>query len=185
MNYAEKLKNAIGDKSNCKPAPEERLKAFESKLSEDFINLWKTDGWCSYGNGKFWMVDPDVITPLLPKLDSLPPGFIAFARDSFANVFLLVNDEIYRLNVHYNVLNHVAIATGFFFDIEIFTKDFNKKFLEDKKFKAARKKLGDLEADECYTYKLALALGGEEDVENMTKVKFLEQLSILLQLNEE
>ena len=185
MNYSEKLKKAIGEKSNCQNVPEDRIEALAARFPEDFVNLWKTDGWCSYGNGKFWTVDPDLVTPLLSDRESLPSGFSAFARDSLANVFLLVGDEIYGLNVHYNILNHVAISTAFFFEYEIYLKDFHKKFLEDRKFKAARKKLGDLGQDECYSYRLALALGGEEDVDNMIKVKFLEQLSILLQLNEE
>ncbi len=184
MNYDEQIKEAIGEKSNCITVPEKQLDSLKIRFPEKFISLWKKDGWCNYGNGKFWTVNPDLVTPLLPKIDLIPKGFSVFARDAFANIFLLSGIEIYRLDVHNNILNNISVETDFFFYFELSSKTFTSRFLEEKKFKAARKKLGDLEAGECYSYKLALALGGEDDVDNMKKSNFLEQLSILLQLNE-
>ncbi|HSK74269.1 MAG TPA: T6SS immunity protein Tdi1 domain-containing protein [Pyrinomonadaceae bacterium] len=185
MNYSERLKDALGEKSACVQMPEVNLSNLSGKVSADFINLWQKDGLCGYGNGKFWIIDPNEVTPILPPNDLLPNGFVAFARDSFANIFLLVGDEIYRLDVHYGNLNHIAISTEFFFNVKIYDEDFREKFLVEKQFEIARQKLGDLASDECYTYKLALALGGSDEVENLTKVKFLEHLALLTQLNEE
>lgn len=185
MNYSERLKDAFGDKSNCSQMPEGKIIKLSQNFSEDFISLWRDDGLCGYGNGMFWIIDPDEITPILPPNDLLPDGFFAFGRDSFANMFLLVGDEIYRLDVHYGNLNHIAISTEYFFNVKIYDEDFKEKFLEKELFKIAGQKLGDLEADECYTYKLALALGGSDDVENLTKVKFKERLALLTQLIDE
>lgn len=185
MNYAERLKDALGEKSDCVQLTESQLSNLSEKVSADFINLWQKDGLCGYGNGKFWMIDPDEVTPILPPNDLLPDGFIAFARDSFANIFLLAGDEIYRLDVLYGNINHIAISTEFFFNVKVYDKDFRERFLVEKQFEIARQKLGDLAADECYSYKLTLALGGSDEVENLTKVKFLEHLALLIQLNEE
>ncbi|WP_442787264.1 T6SS immunity protein Tdi1 domain-containing protein [Flavobacterium suncheonense] len=40
-----------------------------------------------------------------------------------------------------------------------------------------------MEADECYTFVPALALGGDEKITNLQKVKIKENLEILAQLH--
>ena len=52
-------------------------------------------------------------------------------------------------------------------------------------FKKALRKSGPLETDEMYGFKLALAMGGDNSVANMAKMKVREQLSILAQVHGE
>jgi|SRR5271165_5695213 len=184
MDYSELLKMAIGEKSNAIPVPGERLNELARRFSEDFVALWRADGWCSYGNGLFWTVDPDEVTPLIADWSNLPDGSRVFARDAFANLFLLVGDEVQRLDVHRDVLDLVSLTTEFFFDMKIFNPQFVTDFLEGKHFRAARRRLGDLALGECYAFVPALALGGSGDASSLKKVRFLEHLAILAQIHE-
>jgi len=185
MNYSQSLITAIGDKSNCVSVSEERLNELARRFPEGLVEMWRADGWCSYGNGLFWMVDPDEVTPLLADWPNLPDGSIAFARDSYANVFLRIGDEVQRLNVHYDVLDLVALTTEFFFDLKIHNPKFIIDFLEGKLFRAARRRLGDLAMGECYAFVPPLALGGSKEIDSIKKVRFLEHLAILAQIHGE
>ena len=53
--------------------------------------------------------------------------------------------------------------------------------LQQPAFKKALKKLGPLQSDEIYGYKLPLAMGGDFNVANMEKMKIREHLSFLAQ----
>lgn len=178
------LKTAIGDKSNCIQIPEARLDKFARRFSKDFIDMWRTDGWCSYGNGLFWTVDPDEVMPLIIDWHELPDGAIVFARDAFANLFLVVGDEVHRLDVHHDVLDIVTLTTEFLFDLKIYNPKFVDDFLEGKLFRKANRRLGDLAAGECYAFVPALVLGGSGKIENIKKVKFLEHIALLAQIYE-
>ena len=49
----------------------------------------------------------------------------------------------------------------------------------------AIEKYGSLNYDECYTFVPALALGGDEKIGNLQKVKIKENLEILAQLHQQ
>ena len=65
----------------------------------------------------------------------------------------------------------------FFFD-DITDGELDNK-LSIKQYKAAIKKLGDLEYDECFGYVPLLALGGKESVDNLKKVKIREHIAMI------
>lgn len=65
----------------------------------------------------------------------------------------------------------------FFFD-DITDGELDNK-LSIKQYKAAIKKLGDLEYDECFGYVPLLALGGKESVNNLKKVTIREHIAMI------
>ena len=66
----------------------------------------------------------------------------------------------------------------FFFD-ELTNGELDDDELNIKQYKAAIKKLGNLEYDECFGYVPLLALGGKESVNNLKKVKIREHIAMI------
>lgn len=183
MGYSEHLRDAIGPKSpGMHPGPD-RLVYMEGKYSQEMVELWRTDGWCTYAGGFFTTVDPDAVAPVLSSWPGIPPDAQGFAHDALGNLFLWAEGIIQRLNVHDNDLEFIASNEGFFFEYEIYGSKFKFEKLAEKYFQAVRKRLGDLEPGQCFAFVPALALGGTKSVKNLRKVAWLEHLEILRQLH--
>lgn len=65
------------------------------------------------------------------------------------------------------------------------TANWMKNILSIKQYKAATKKLGKLEYDECFGYVPLLALGGKESVSNLKKVKIFEHIALITEMTGE
>jgi hypothetical protein len=178
------VREAIGEPSICAPVPEERLVDLAGRFPALLVELWQSDGWCTYGEGLFWTVDPGEVAGVLREWQGWPEGAHAFARDAFGDIFLWVNGEVHRLDVHHSRMDLVALTIDFFFDMKIFNPEFKNEFLDAKRFKGAHKRLGNLGPGECYAYFPALVMGGTERIENLRKVKFLENLALLAQMTQ-
>lgn len=71
-----------------------------------------------------------------------------------------------------------------FFD-DVTDGELDEEYLSIKQYKAATKKLGNLEYDECFGYVPLLALGGKESVNNLKKVKILEHIALIAEMTGE
>ena len=76
--------------------------------------------------------------------------------------------------------SHKKNETTFVLDGEL-----DEEYLSIKQYKAATKKLGNLEYDECFGYVPLLALGGKESVNNLKKVKILEHIALIAEMTGE
>lgn len=152
------------------------------------IILWKNYGFCTYKNGLFTTVNPDEYLEIIKKIPNISQGALAFARTASGNLFvwedLNISKAISFVNIHKKTKEPIATNFNIFFQFNIGTDNYWQRNCYGKIELKLIEKFGALTSDECYTFVPALALGGNESLKNMKKVKFREQLEILAQLHE-
>ncbi len=154
---------------------------------EDILNfIWQKYGLRSYRDGLIWFVNPDDYNDLVKKFNCVSDNAIVFARTNLGNLFLLekldIGDSITYLNVHSGKTNVVSTNFEIFIEFDIATDEFWKRDCYGKiELKAIKKH--SLLSDECLTFIPALALGGDEKIGNLQKVKIKENLELLAQLH--
>src|SRR5215469_4846417 len=49
----------FGPAFNSRKVSDEKIKKFRGHLPDKLLEYWQAYGWCGYGKGLFWTVDPD------------------------------------------------------------------------------------------------------------------------------
>ncbi len=192
----------MGPAIDCRPATDEVLARYRGKLPDQLLSYWREYGWCGYGQGAFWIVNPDDYEEALqswlrtwPERES--DNYYVFARSAFGQLFVWSTKRGYKLSVvptENKVLpDPYAPTTDVdgetleqYFRSYVSGTSMNRcdTFADDGKrlFSRAVKKLGPVAYDETYSFKLAPVLGGPRTLDNLHKVKIHEQLAILADL---
>lgn len=172
-----------GPAVQCRKADSKQTAPFTNLVPSELMQIWERDGFCGYANGFLWMVNPAELKQVLA--DWLPgkPAKVPIVRTAFGDLIYWDKAgahmlEVQRGNVH-DIVDDVAVVFSYWLCDDDGLTHILKKPLFDK----AYRELGPIRHDECYAFKLALALGGDADVANLAIVKLREQLSILSQLN--
>ncbi len=170
-------------RENCVvPAPE-AIQKYERLLPADLIGKWREAGWCSYGKGLLWMVDPEQLNDVLDEFVNLKGDKpVVFLRTAFAHLYFWHDGFVYSLDVHGGSVSQVTEVVAEMFTLLCHPR-MKEKILRVSLFKHARQKLGDLGRDECYAFEPALALGGAGTPDTIRRVPMREHLAILAQLN--
>jgi hypothetical protein len=167
--------------SYAKPAAED-VERWRGRLHDKILEEWTTCGWCSYGDGFVWLVNPAEFEQAMAEWNKKA---IVFARTSFGHLLLTVESgETAHLDVHRgDAVNYAYNAYRF---LQYALTD-NAKFIDvvlDRALhREALQKFGPIASDEMYTFEPALALGGAAELKYVQKVKMSPQLSILAGLN--
>lgn len=192
----------FGPPFNSIEADQETMNLYKNRLPDRLLGYWNEYGFSGFGEGLFWMVNPNEYQEILEKWLQKTPlwgreNFYTVARTAFGELYVFGdNSNSYTIiNPHMNNI----IPSDFnnsSFDKENQEKNIGSFFMfmnkssldfEDIKgaelFKRCLKKYGPLNNDEMYTFSPALALGGSVDIKNVKKVKILEQLSMLCDLD--
>jgi len=188
---------------SCRPVDQETLSRYQGILPDRLLGYWKAFGFCGYGEGRFWLVNPKEYEGLVEQwLKDTPvwgrENYYVIARTAFGGLYLWGDKSgnesdllLYSHSFFPTDLPTIPITNeekeryiGNF--ISLRDKEGTEAYDKDEKplFKKALKKLGTLEHDEMYAFVPALALGGIADIKNLQTVKLQEQLSILAQLDE-
>jgi len=186
----------------CQSVDTSNLQHYRAKLPDQLLKYWQEYGFCGYGEGLFWTVNPADYENLLEMwLGDTPlwetENFYVIARTAFGELYVLGEDSLNTtiIDPHYSTILPGNPANkdrtieqknrkiGLFFQLK------RKKSTEyhdqnDKPlFKRALKKLGPLKHDEMYTFVPALATGGIADIEHVQIVTIQEQLALLADLD--
>ncbi|TWP29922.1 DUF1851 domain-containing protein [Apibacter muscae] len=156
---------------------------YKDKLPNKLINIWINFGIGSFIKGYIKVINPDKHLDLLKEVYQSPnsneyiPIFITGMGD------FIVWENNFTVLVNCKKGYSKVIESGF----EYFVEDLNDESflieeLDNKNFKEALQKLGDLDYDECFGYVPLLGLGGSEKVENLQKVKIKEHISLIGQM---
>ncbi|EOV8090178.1 TPA: DUF1851 domain-containing protein [Providencia rettgeri] len=189
----------FGEASTLRYVSEEKIEKWRGKLPELLLTYWHNEGWSSYYNGLFTIVDPDDYEDIvdewlentyLEEIDS----FHAIAINGFGNIYLcgektgqcvVINSVFNTIFVQKKKLEKNNSAESL--DISIITLfilseigGYNKSGL----FEKAVKKFGPLGDNEIFGFEPAIILGGELDIKHIQKVDARIHLSILAQLAE-
>ncbi|HEV7408800.1 MAG TPA: T6SS immunity protein Tdi1 domain-containing protein [Bradyrhizobium sp.] len=184
MTAFAKFEKTYGPGSDCRPAPVAAIDKFGARLPPQLVQHWRESGWCSYGDGLIWTINPDDLIDVLDDWLGPDHGAIPFCRSPFADVFLWHDGAVKSFAVQFGKLNKIMSNIEPFFDGLLCDKSYVNDMLLRKLFRQALKKLGPLKFDECYGFQPVLALGGSGEIDTVVKVKMREYLGILSQVVE-
>ncbi|MBF7142673.1 MULTISPECIES: GAD-like domain-containing protein [Pseudomonas] len=189
--FIEKLGNVI-DRVDV---PASAIERYQGKLPKLWLEYWAEHGWCGYGNGIFWIVNPQdyegVVAAWLEGTElENRDKYHVIARSAFGQLYLwgertgpsVTIVSVYsRCSIQDFTISEDTMdreVHGFLLTTEVEYNDL------DNMFDRARKRLGMLQHDEMYGFVPAVMLGGSDTFENLKKVKAVEHLMILSQLAE-
>ena len=82
----------FGDATTRVEVPSSSFDKWRDKLPDQLLTYWKEEGWCAYGNGLFWTVNPEEYEDLIDewlestKLEQLD-SFHVVARSAFGDLY--------------------------------------------------------------------------------------------------
>ncbi|KPX75713.1 GAD-like domain protein [Pseudomonas savastanoi pv. phaseolicola] len=175
--------------------PMSSIERYRGKLPNQLLEYWTEHGWCGYGDGIFWIVNPQEYEGVvaswiegteLEKRDT----YHLIARGAFGDLYLWGEKTGFSLKIT-SVFSRCVIH-----DFEPTPEQMDRKlqdFIVSRKvdsndvedlFSQARRKLGTLRHDEMYGFVPALMLGGSASLDHVEKLKTVEHLILLSQLAE-
>jgi hypothetical protein len=185
----------------------ETLEFFKGKLPERLLEYWQEYGFCGWGDGIFWLVNPqdyhDILqtwlegTEFAEREKNGSDSYYVIGRGAFGDLIVWgkTSGDSITINSNFGMIfptdySEKLKERGEERSVELFFATMRKEAFEQDDvnekplFEQALKKLGPLEADEMYAFVPALALGGVNKLENLQKVKAIEHLNFLAELGE-
>ena len=187
-----------------KSVPEESIEKYRGKVPETLINYWKEYGWCGYGEGIFWTVNPDEYKEVVEEwLKDTPfeslDKYHLIAIGAFGEMILWGEETGNSLSItacsgmifptdksrfiegRSDGLDFLIRAS--FSGLEksyMDVKDDNRKFM----FEKVKTLLGILKPGEIYGFSPSLMMGGNASIYNIRKVNAAGHLLFLASLGE-
>ncbi|MCK1790082.1 GAD-like domain-containing protein [Pseudomonas violetae] len=189
--FIEKFGGPIGREE----VPPSSIDRYRGKLPDQLLEYWDEHGWSGYGDGIFWIVNPQeyegVVASWLEctEFETLD-SYHLIARSAFGDLYLWgeqsgaslkITSILSRYTTHKSIFIGEQMDKGlrnFMLTREISTNNYGDMF------KPAKKKLGTLRHDEMYGFVPALIFGGPDTLDHLDKVKAVEHLTILSQIAE-
>jgi hypothetical protein len=178
----ENFEKKHGPPKNCRAISEPELAAYQGKLPNDLLELWKQSGWCSYGDGLLWTINPADYSEILGAWPDVTEGAHAFVRTAFGSIVFWDGELARFLDVLSGDVSTLFPTMDFNFNGALSDDKYLNAVVRQKLFKEALPRLGPPAVDECYAFVPALPLGGTESSASLQKVKLREHLHILAQL---
>ncbi|MNS74821.1 GAD-like domain protein [compost metagenome] len=184
--------DTIGPPIHRQEVPPSTIERYSRKLPKKLLEHWTTHGWCGYGDGIFWTVDPQEYEGVVASwIDGTSLAehdtYHVIARGAFGDLYLYGERTGFSLCIashisHYcgnnrriaNIDRHVQ---SFFLQVKKDSNDF------EGLFEPSRNNLGLLNHDEMYGFVPALVFGGNARLERIEKVKTIEHLIMLSQIS--
>ena len=186
---------------------QETLDFFKDKLPERLLEYWQEYGFCGWGNGIFWMVNPQDYHEILQtwlegtefaeREKNGSDSYYVIGRGAFGDLIVWgkTSGRSIKINANFGMFfprdgTKKLKERGEERSVELFFATMSKESYdqddvsESPLFERALNKLSPLEADEMYAFVPALVLGGVNKLENLQKVKAIEHLNFLAELGE-
>jgi len=170
------------------PVADEVLAHYRELLPVPLLSLWQHYGFGEFEGGLLRLIHPDTYRAALETwLGGPKPHYTPIALSAFGDLFyyrrLTDSDEdVCLLDPHHGQISDCAWSLTDFFDAYLLDADVRESVLRQSLFVAARQQLGPLLADEQYCFVPALALGGAETVDFLSKGNAPVHLQLLFQL---
>ena len=165
--------------------PEELIKEYEDKLPIELITFWKEYVFGTFYDCYLKAINPNEYKELIEKSYFQGEVSIPIFATAFGDLITWEKNQFVGI-VKYRYGENDVISDGFdFFFDDVTDGELDEEFLSIKQYKAATKKLGSLEYDECFGYVPLLALGGKESVSNLKKVKIIEHITLITEMTGE
>lgn len=185
----------FGDPIGQQPVPPAAVDHYQGKLPNRLLEYWQDHGWCGYGGGLFWLVNPQehqgvVASWLAGTHFEACDTYHLIARSAFGDLYLWgeKTGSVLTIAAYHSRYLDGAHSSG---DEERDNKIhgllmwlMTECVYFDDLFEPARERLGTLGSDEMYGFVPALMLGGPDSLERLEKLKAVEHLVLLSQLSE-
>lgn len=171
--FQEFLKKYPPEENLTKPSAE-LLEKFRDRLPEKLLAFWQEYGFGNYGNGFFKVINPcDYTESLYSWLCGENPTRIPIMITAFGDIFYYrkvsdTEDDVCVLDIHYRQTILCAYSFDEFFEDFIVDDELKENF-NYALFEEALQEKGELKANEIYYFVPALALGGAESIEYISK----------------
>lgn len=161
------------------------LERYRKRLPSAMLEFWKRFGFGRCANGLVWVTNPNALGDILDEWTSRkrPARAIPVIRTAFAKIVYWDGAMFRLVDPNHNDLFEAGDDVWVLFNVYLIGKAAREGILQEPLFKRALRKLGPLQRDEMYGYKLPLAMGGEPSLQNLEKMKMREQLAILAQVH--
>ena len=184
MSQFEKFLAVQGPALKCRPASADVIQKYTGILPGALIEHWREMGWCGYGQGLLWVLNPDDLRdPIAEWLGPASERSHAIVRTGLGDVIFWSDKGASYLDVNDNVIFEMGDDIEGIFRFSLCDDDYLENAVSRKVFRQGLRRLGVLEPDECYAFTPALVLGGPGTAETLERVKVREHLSILAQLH--
>lgn len=194
--------SGFGPAISSQDVPESSLIKYRDHLPHKLLEYWVEHGWCGFGEGLLWVVNPEEYQPVVDAWLSGTPfegrdTYHLIARSALGRLYIWGEESgvSIKINTPYAMLfpndesdwmkekGPDRVIQGFFASLKkdaVDLTDDNEKPL----FERALQALGPLAPDEMYGFVPALALGGSNELKHLKKVKAIEHLVMLADLGE-
>ncbi|MEX0292991.1 GAD-like domain-containing protein [Pseudomonas putida] len=183
----------VGGPAFRQAVPPSSIERYRGILPDTLLKLWKEHGWCGYGDGIFWTVNPqeyEGVTASFIEGSSLEnrDKYHLIARGAFGDLYLFGETTGFSVKIlphisRYRASEYELRADDMDREVQNFFLSKEKASVDfDGMFKPAKKKLGKLNHNEMYGFVPALAMGGPCDIAHLEKVKAVEHLLILSEI---
>ncbi|WDY59601.1 GAD-like domain-containing protein [Pseudomonas sp. PSKL.D1] len=179
----------LGAPIASRPVPPSAVEHYQGKLPNQLLEYWKEHGWCGYGGGLFWLVDPREYEGVV---DAWVGGnshdtYHLIARSAFGELYLWGEKTGSMLTI-------AAYHSRYFISAPSSTDEERDNKIQSllmwamteniglDLFDEARETLGDLQANEMYGFVPALMLGGSATLDRLQRLDAEVHLIILSQL---
>lgn len=175
--------------------PVSSLEHYRGKLPDLLLNYWVEHGWCGYGNGILWLVNPQEYDGVVASWTEgaeieVRDAYHVVARSAFGDLYLWGEKtgpsvKIVSIFSRYDIQDFDIASGEMDKEVENFLLSKEVEYCDlENMFERAKKKLGVLNHDEMYGFVPALMLGGSPTLDHLEKVKAVEHLIFLSQLAE-
>ena len=167
--------------------------AFLAKYADiapkELITLWQEVGFGTFYNGLFRLLPLEEFIfwddAYIGESGQIKPQ-IPFMITAFGDIFVWVYDTclnesyVAYINIRKGTWKIGASNIKILFNVRILSNTCIKMF-DLEMFPALVSKLGRLAEDECYGYIPALALGGDNDIDKVERVKYVPYIDLICQ----
>lgn len=167
--------------------------AFLAKYADiapkELITLWQEVGFGTFYNGLFRLLPPEEFIfwddAYIGESGQIKPQ-IPFMITAFGDIFVWVYDTclnesyVAYINIRKGTWKIGASNIKILINVRILSTTCIKMF-DLEMFPALVSKLGRLAEDECYGYVPALALGGDNDIDKVERVKYVPYIDLRCQ----
>ncbi|CAI3807396.1 hypothetical protein GLGCALEP_04638 [Pseudomonas sp. MM221] len=179
----------FGETIGHQPVPSSAFDHYQDKLPGKLLDYWKSHGWCGYGGGLFWLVNPSEYESVV---DSWLGGtthdtYHLIARSAFGELYLWGENTGSMLTI-------AAYRSRYFLSAPSSSSEERDNKIQNLLmwamteniglglFDEARKTLGDLDANEMYGFVPFLVLGGSATLDCLQRLDAEVHLVLLSQM---
>ena len=167
----------------AKRVPLDVIVAYEDKLPEQIIQIWKDYGFGTFMNGFMKVINPSDFQELIQRAYYMGTQSIPVFATALGDLIIWEdNSYLTILRFRHGVFAIMESGCKYFLD-DLTDEDYVNDFLKPRDYFLAIQKHGSIEYDECFGYVPLLCLGGPENADNLERVKLLEHLELILAIS--